>query len=114
MILKPLGELAYGGNVKPLLEELNLLKHDMQRSELYTHFVGKYIKTQSPKPIMMDALRVTCIAEKALIYLFSEENIISAGQMKYLAGEVGAEAGYINERLVENRKMQLGDEQEGS
>jgi hypothetical protein len=29
MILKPLGELAYGGNVKPLLKELNLVKHDI-------------------------------------------------------------------------------------
>ena len=59
MILKPLGELAYGGNVKPLLKELNLLKHDMQRSKLYTHFVDKYIKSQSPRPIMIDALKNT-------------------------------------------------------
>ncbi len=29
MILKPLGELAYGGNIKPLLKELNLVKHDI-------------------------------------------------------------------------------------
>jgi thymidine kinase len=99
---------------KEYIKELNLLKHDMQRSALYTHFVNKYIKTRSPETIMMDALRVSCIAEKALIYLFSEENIISAGQMQYVAGEMGADVGYINERLLENRKMQLGDEQEGS
>jgi thymidine kinase len=114
MILKPLGELAYGGNVKPLLKELSLLKHDIERSELYNHFVDKFIKAENPKPIMMDALRVSCIAEKALTYLFSEENIISAGQMQYLAGEIGGDAGYINERLVENRKMQLSDVPEGS
>ena len=110
MILKPLGEQAYGGNVKPLLKELNLLKHDMQRSKLYTHFVDKYIKSQSPRPIMIDALKVSCIAEKVLIYLFSEENIISAGQMRYLANEIGANAGYLNGRLIENRKMLLGDD----
>lgn len=107
MILKPLGEQAYGGNVKPLLEELNLLKNDIDRSALYTHFVDKYIKTEIPKPIMINALKVSCIAEKALIYLFSEENIISAGQMEYLAGEIGANTTYMNERLIENRKMQL-------
>lgn len=109
MTLKPLGELAYGGNVKPLLKELNLLKHDIERSELYNHFFEKFIKVASPQPIMMDALKVSCIAEKALIYLFSEENIISAGQMQSLAKEIKADVGYINERLVENRKMQLAD-----
>jgi len=111
MILKPLGELAYGGNVKPLRKELKLLKHDMKRSELYNHFVHKYIEVEVTKPIMMNALRVSCIAEKALIYLFSEENIISAGQMEYLAREMGGDTGYMNERLVENRKMQLIESQ---
>ena len=114
MILKPLGELAYGGNVKPLLTELKLLKHDMERSELYNHFVDKFIKVEDPKPIMVNALKVTCIAEKALMYLFSEENIISAGQMGYLAREIGGDTDYMNERLVENRKMQLTDSQGGS
>jgi thymidine kinase len=114
MILKPLGELAYAGNLKPLLKELNLLKQDMQRSELYKHFVHKYVKVEAPKPIMMNALRVSCIAEKALMYLFSEENIISAGQMEYLAREIGGDTDYMNERLAENRKMPLTDPQEGS
>jgi len=109
MILKPLGELAYGGNIKPLLKELDLLKHDIKRSELYNHFDTKFIKTENPRPIMMDALRVGCISEKALIYLFAEENIVSADQMEYLAGEIKGDVKYINERLVENRKMQLAD-----
>lgn len=109
MILKPLGELAYGGSVKPLLRELNLLKHDIERSELYNHFVDKYIKGENPTQTMLNALRASCIAEKALIFLFSEENIISAEQMQYLARELGADTDYLNERLVENRKMQLTD-----
>jgi thymidine kinase len=62
----------------------------------------------------MNALKVDCIAEKALIYLFSEENIISAGQMQSLGKEIEADIGYINERLVENRKMQVTDIQEES
>ncbi len=107
MILKPLGELAYGGNIKPLLKELTLLKHGIEQSELYHHFAHKYSKTETPKPIMMDALKVSCIAEKALIYLFSEENIISVAQMQYLAREIKGDEGYINERLLENRKIAL-------
>ncbi|MGD8765414.1 MAG: hypothetical protein PVG87_24115, partial [Desulfobacteraceae bacterium] len=108
MILKPLGEQAYGGNVRPLLKELDLLKNDIESSALNRHFVKKYIKTEVPKPIMINALKVSCIAEKALIYLFSEENIISAEQMGYLAEEIGADTTYMNERLLENRKMQIG------
>ena len=56
---------------------------------------------------MMNALKVDCLAEKALIYLFAEENIISAGQIQYLAGEIKGDMSYINERLMENRKIAL-------
>jgi len=101
MILKPLGELAYGGNVKPILKELDSIKHSIEKSELYSHFVTGYVKSEQPQPIMMNALRVSCIAEKALIYLYSED------QLKYLAKEIGGDMEYINERLVENRKLQV-------
>jgi thymidine kinase len=107
MILKPLGELAYGGNIQPLLKELKLQKEDIKRSELYGHFLEKYIEIQDPTPIMMDALEVDCIAEKALIYLFSEENIISVDQMQYMSRKIGGDETYMNARLLENRKMQL-------
>jgi len=50
---------------------------------------------------------VDCIAEKALIYLFSEENCMSAEQMKHLVREIDGNLEYINERLLENRKLQL-------
>ena len=106
MILKPLGETAYGGDVKPLLNELNRLKGDIERSELYQHLVHKYMEIETPKPIMLDALKVSCIAEKALIYLFAEENLLSAGQMEQLVKEINGDTDYINERLVENRRMQ--------
>lgn len=109
MILKPLGEKAYAGNLDPLQKELDLLKNDIERSKLYSHFIEKYINLKDAKPIMMNALKVNCIAEKALIYLFSEENIISVDQMKYLVREIGGDVAYMNERLVENRMMQIGD-----
>jgi thymidine kinase len=107
MILRHLGELAFAGNVKPLLQELRLLKRDMVRSELYGHFEKRFLQSDTPQPIMMNALRVDCIAEKALIYLFSEENCMSAEQMKYLVREIDGDLEYINERLLENRKLQL-------
>jgi thymidine kinase len=107
MILKPFGELAYGGNIKPILEELRSLKHSIEKSELFKHFSQKFIKIDKPKKIMMNALKVSCIAEKALMYLFSEENILSSGQMEYLAREIQGDVDYINERLVENRKSPI-------
>jgi len=109
MVLKPLGEKAYGGDLSPLKNELDLLKNHIEHSALYKHFIQKYIQVKNPERIMMNALKVSCIAEKALIYLFSEENIISVDQMKHLAREIGADATYMNERLVENRMMQIGD-----
>jgi thymidine kinase len=108
-VLKPLGEKAYGGDLSPLKNELDLLKNDIEQSALYNHFIRKYIQVKNPEPIMMNALKVSCIAEKALIYLFSEENIISVDQMKHLAREIGGDGAYMNERLVENRMMQMGD-----
>ena len=109
MILKPLGEKAYGGDLDPLQKELDPLKNNITKSNLYSHFMDKYINVDDPKPIMMDALNVSCIAEKALIYLFSEENIISIEQMKYLAKKISGDVTYMDERLVENRMMQIGD-----
>jgi len=107
MILNHLGELAFAGSVKPLLPELRLLKRDMARSELYGHFEKRFLRSDTPQPIMMNALRVDCIAEKALIYLFAEENCMSAEQMKHLVREIDGNLEYINERLLENRKLQL-------
>jgi thymidine kinase len=109
MILNPLGELAFGGNAKPLLKELRALKSDITASELHHHFIERYMKKDESTPIMMNALRVSCIAERALIYLFSEEVVMSAGQLEYFAREIGADTEYLNERLVENRRMQLSD-----
>ena len=112
LILKPLGELAYAGNINPLIKELLKIKNDIHKSELYNHFIEKYVKADKPNPIMMNSLRVSCIAEKALIYLFAEENIISNGQLKWIAREISGNMDYINERLVENKKNYFNNQQE--
>ena len=117
LILKPLGEMAYIGNIQPLLKELKAIKENINKSELYNHFLEKYVKREESNPIMMNALRVSCIAEKALIYLYSEENIISHGQLTWLAREINADMEYIEERLAENKKVYYtnnNNNQEGS
>jgi thymidine kinase len=107
LILKSLGEMAYNGNIQPLLKELKKIKESIKTSEIYRHFVERFIEVDEPQKIMMNALNVSCIAEKALIYLFSEENLLSQDQVKYISKEIDADMEYMNERLMENRRFNL-------
>jgi thymidine kinase len=107
LILKPLGELAYAGNTGPLVRELRRMKNGTAGSEIYGHFTEKYLVGETAQPIMMNALKVPCIAEKALIYLFAEENLLSLGQVKKAAEELSLDMGYINDRLLENRRLKV-------
>ena len=52
----------------------------------------------------MRALRVPCIAEKALVYLYAEQNLIGAEQMKRLIREMELDDGYVRKRLADNRR----------
>jgi thymidine kinase len=107
LILKSLGEMAFNGNVKPILQELKYMKYTIEKSEIYGHFEDRFNKPGNKIPVMMNALKPECIAEKALLYLFSEENVLSLDQMKYLAKEIDGDMDYINERLVENRRVKI-------
>ena len=107
LILRSLGELAYSGNIKPILKELKSIKCSMISSEIYGHFQERFVKAEEPQPIMMNSLKVDCIAEKALIYLFAEENVLSLEQMRYLSDEIDADMEYINEKLLENKRFKI-------
>lgn len=107
LILRSLGELAYSGNIKPILKELKSIKCSMISSEIYGHFQERFVKAEEPQPIMMNSLKVDCIAEKALIYLFAEENVLSLEQMRYLSDEIDADMKYINETLLENNRFEI-------
>ncbi len=123
LILKPLGVDASKGNIQPLLEELRLIQEDIERSRLYEHFVEKYDRTESaPAGTLefdaaagssfvsasptsrhnMNALLVPCIAEKAILYLHLEQNLVSIDQMRYLAGELRLDREYLSQRLSDH------------
>ncbi len=57
-----------------------------------------------PDPISMNALRVPCIAERALIYLFAEQNLVSERQLLGLVEELGLDRDYVMKRLSDNRR----------
>ena len=104
LILKPLGEKAASGDDRPLKKELSLIKNRIEKSALYTHFYDKYIERDYPKPIMMNALKVPCIAEKALIFLYAEQNLIPVNMLNKLTEELDLNRDYMEKRLTDNHR----------
>ena len=104
LVLKPLGEEASRGNIDPLKQELYSIKNEIKRSQLYQVLKEAFIDTEPKQPICMNSLDVPCIAEKALIYLFSEENLLAEVQLKQLAEELELNVDYISRTLEDNHR----------
>jgi thymidine kinase len=102
--LKPLGEQAARGNVAPLLAELNALSGNVEASRLYSSLKGRYLDCDAPCTVQMDALRVPCIAERAIAYLYAEQNLLSAEQVRYLVQSLALDREYLGRRLSDNRR----------
>ncbi len=104
LTLKPLGEEAGRGNLGPLRSELGRLKNDMTSSALSADFTERYAEQSQ---FNMRALEVDCIAERALLYLFIEQNLVSAEQLRSLTHELGLDRDYLSRRLADNRRGNL-------
>lgn len=102
--LKPMGEAASRGELKPLFAELAAIQGDMERSRLYASLRRLYLDVPDPRPEHMAALEVPCIAEKALCYLFAEQNLLSADQVTRLVADLGLDRDYLRKRLSDNRR----------
>ena len=104
LILKPLGVQAGSGDIDPLRSELRLLHEDTVESRLAAHLRDRFGDDERAA-INLNALLVPCIAEKALIFLYSEENLISADQLRRLSEDLELDTAYIHERLADNRRL---------
>ncbi|MDC7126767.1 MAG: thymidine kinase [Spirochaetales bacterium] len=104
LVLKPLGEEASKGNIDPLKQELYSIKNEIERSRLYQVLKEVFLDAEPSLPICMNSLRVPCIAEKALMYLFAEENLLAEDQLKRLAEELELNIDYISKTLEANRR----------
>ncbi len=102
LILKPLGEKAAAGELAPLKEELRRLRFAPEESLLCRHFRERYLEAAQPRPIMMNALQVPCVAEKALIFLHTEQNLLGRHQLQDLASELELDRDYLARRLHDN------------
>ena len=101
--LKPLGERASKGDTSALKEEIGLLHENPERSALRAHLSNEYSRTAEGE-INMNALRVRCIAEKALIYLYGEVNLITENQLRAIVDEIKLDKQYIEKTLADNRR----------
>ncbi|MEW5814380.1 MAG: thymidine kinase [Spirochaetota bacterium] len=104
LFLKPLGEMASGGNIQPLEKELYLIKKHLQKSSLYEYLKKRFLEGENGDPINMNALQVPCIAEKALLYLYCEQNLLSENQIKKIVDSLNLDKEYLAKSLADNRR----------
>jgi len=100
--LKPLGEDAAKGNPGELKRELSLLMKDVKKSELYNSVLSEQENGFSHSQVIMNSLKVPCLAEKALLYLFVEQNLVSSDLFRSLAEDLKMDREYLINRLADN------------
>ncbi|MFQ3547195.1 MAG: thymidine kinase [Termitinemataceae bacterium] len=102
--LKPLGEAAARGQIEKLEKELYKIKYELEKSELYASFVQRYVHQETAIPENMNSLLVPCIPERALCYLYAEQNLLSTDQLVYLVEKLNLDREYLSRRLSDNRR----------
>ncbi|MBU0936320.1 MAG: thymidine kinase [Spirochaetes bacterium] len=105
--LKPLGESASRGDIKPLLAELATIQGDISQSRLFASLnrvQNDRSGSNSDSETILNALKVPCIAEKALCYLYAEQNLLSADQLRSICRDLGLDKEYLGRRLSDNRR----------
>jgi thymidine kinase len=105
LVLKPLGERAAAGELGPLRRELQRLSSSVEDSLLFEHMQARYLEGEDPRPIMMNALKVPCIAERALVFLYAEQNLVSRQQLLELVEGLGLDREYLILRLKDNGRV---------
>jgi thymidine kinase len=102
--LKPMGEAAARGELKPLLAELSAVAGGSDKSRLAMSLKSRHVECLEPCPEMMECLRLPCLAERELAYLFAEQNLLSAEQLRSLVADLGLDREYLMRRLSDNRR----------
>jgi thymidine kinase len=102
--LKPMGEAAARGDLKPLLAELAAVAGGNERSRLATSLNSRHMECDEPCPEMLASLKLPCLAERELAYLFAEQNLLSVEQMRSIVSDLGLDREYLMRRLSDNRR----------
>ena len=102
--LKPLGEAAARGDLKPLLSELAAVANGSPRSRLATSLRSRHLDCAESCPEMLECLRLPCLPERELAYLFAEQNLLSELQLRSIVEDIGLDRDFLMRRLADNRR----------
>lgn len=100
LTLKPLGDKYLSGNKESLKQELYQLKSEPERSLLGQSLVSA---SEMEKRI----LKIPCLAEKALLYLFVERNLLPADDFVNLVNLLHLDEDYLLKCLEDNGRTFL-------
>lgn len=103
LTLKPLGLQASRGELDPLLTELRRIREQDHGSALYRSLKEQYAGRPEYQ-LGMNALKVDHIAERALVFLFAEENLLSEAELRNLVDTLDLNREYLGKRLRDNRR----------
>jgi len=98
LVLMPLGEAFVSGQPGGLTEELRYLSTEPRRSRLA-------LSLETASDVEKAALRVPFLAERALVYLFAERNLLSEVQLRHLVISLGLDRSFLAKRLADNGKI---------
>ncbi|MBR6348616.1 MAG: thymidine kinase [Spirochaetales bacterium] len=101
--LKPMAEEASKGSVTKLRTEIENLKYGMKKSQLYKNLSARY-KGDPNEEVYMNSLRPEFIAEKALMYLFNEQNLVSEDMLVRIVNDLNLNREYMSRVLADNRR----------
>lgn len=107
LFLKPAGEAASKGDVGPLRGELAALKGDIARSALHRDFAARYADRGEGAATLLNSLRPACIAEKALLFLFTEQNLVPNDEFLRIVRDLQLDADYLRRRLSDCRRLSV-------
>jgi thymidine kinase len=102
--LKPLGESAARGDPKPLLAELAAVAGENPSSRLAASLRSRRADSEEERSRMLASLALPCLAERELAYLYAEQNLLSAEQLRSIVSDLGLDREYLMRRLSDNRR----------
>lgn len=108
--LKPLGQVASKGNTAPLISELESLKGNISSSLLYKNLLQRYSDGPDAEKYM-NSVSTGLIAEKALAYLFCEQNILNEVLLHKIVTDLELDTKYLEKVLADNRHPVSFDQQ---
>jgi len=98
LTLTALGEAWVKGDTSGLEDELGALNRAPDTSRLAASLAG------GPE-VCLNTLRVPYLAERALVYLAHERNLLDEGAVHRLVGRLDLDRGFLGRRLADNGKI---------